>query len=68
MVDTVGAGDTFMGALIDGLVGAGLAGDRDALRSIEPQVLADILSRCAAAAAITVSRSGANPPWADELD
>lgn len=67
VVDTVGAGDTFMGALIDGLVGAGLAGDRAALRTIEPQVLADILSRCAAAAAITVSRSGANPPWADEL-
>ncbi|RHA38280.1 carbohydrate kinase family protein [Cellulomonas rhizosphaerae] len=68
VVDTVGAGDTFMGALIDGLVGAGLAGDRDALRSIDPQVLADILARCARAAAITVSRSGANPPWAAELD
>jgi fructokinase len=68
VVDTVGAGDTFMGALIDGLVGAGVAGDRAALRAIDADVLAQILSRCARAAAVTVSRSGANPPWTHELD
>ncbi|MDM7832376.1 carbohydrate kinase family protein [Cellulomonas edaphi] len=68
VVDTVGAGDTFMGALIDGLVGAAVAGDRQALRDLDAGTLADILDRCVRAAAITVSRSGANPPWADELD
>jgi len=68
VVDTVGAGDTFMGALIDGLIGAGVAGDREALRAIDGEVLNQILGRAARAAAITVSRSGANPPRADELD
>ncbi|WP_029292081.1 carbohydrate kinase [Cellulomonas sp. HZM] len=67
VVDTVGAGDTFMGALVDGLVGAGVAGDREALRALDDDTLRTILERCARAAAITVSRSGANPPWADEL-
>lgn len=67
VVDTVGAGDTFMGALIDGLVAAGVAGDRDALRSIDDDALSQILDRAARAAAVTVSRSGANPPWAAEL-
>jgi len=68
VVDTVGAGDTFMGALIDGLLTAGVAGDREALRSIDGEVLNEILARAARAAAITVSRSGANPPRTDELD
>ena len=68
VVDTVGAGDTFMGALIDGLISAGVAGDREALRSIDGDVLNRILGRAARAAAITVSRSGANPPRAGELD
>jgi fructokinase len=68
VVDTVGAGDTFMGALIDGLVTAGVAGEREALRTIDDEVLQQILGRAARAAAITVSRSGANPPWTHELD
>jgi len=68
VVDTVGAGDTFMGALVDGLLGAGVAGDRVALRGLGHDAWDAILSRAARAAAVTVSRSGANPPRADELD
>ncbi len=69
VVDTVGAGDSFMGALIDGLWHAGLLGAarRAALRAIDGPTLAGIVERCAAVAAITVSRAGANPPWAGEL-
>lgn len=69
VVDTVGAGDSFMGALIDGLWDAGLLGAdrRDALRAIEPATLAALLERCVAVAAITVSRAGANPPRRAEL-
>ncbi|HEX5858581.1 MAG TPA: carbohydrate kinase [Microbacterium sp.] len=70
VIDTVGAGDTFMGALIDSLIAAGLAGAarRDALRGIPHSELDAILRACAAAAAITVSRPGADPPTRDDLD
>lgn len=69
VADTVGAGDSFMGGLIDGLWGAGLLGatNRDALRAISDETLTAILERCARIAAITVSRPGANPPGSAEL-
>ena len=69
VVDTVGAGDSFMGALLDGLWDAGLLGAdrRDALRAIDPGMLTTLLERCAAVAAVTVSRAGANPPRRTEL-
>ncbi|MEX0913905.1 MAG: carbohydrate kinase [Demequina sp.] len=70
VADTVGAGDSFMGGLIDGLWSADLLGGdkRDALRGIESAVLETILERSARIAAITVSRSGANPPRTAELE
>jgi fructokinase len=70
VVDTVGAGDTFMGALIDGLLEADLIGAdrRQALRDIPLGVLEGIMRRSADAAAITVSRPGADPPTRAELD
>ena len=69
VVDTVGAGDSFMGALIDGLWDAGLlgAGRREALWAIDAGTLASLLERCVAVAAITVSRAGANPPRRADL-
>uniref|UniRef100_UPI001E3ABB39 PfkB family carbohydrate kinase n=1 Tax=Cellulosimicrobium sp. KWT-B TaxID=1981152 RepID=UPI001E3ABB39 len=69
VVDTVGAGDSFMGALLDGLWEAGLLGSdrREALRAIDATVLGDVLRRCVAVAAVTVSRAGANPPRRAEL-
>lgn len=69
VVDTVGAGDTFMGTLIDGLIALGAFGiqarDRVAALS-QPQVLS-LLQACARSAAITVSRPGANPPTREEI-
>lgn len=69
VVDTVGAGDSFMGGLIDGLWSAGLLGadNRADLRAVSPATLGPILERCARIAAVTVSRAGANPPTSAEL-
>jgi len=69
VVDTVGAGDSFMGALIDGLWEHGLLGAdrRDALGAVDTPTVQRILDRCAAVAAITVSRAGANPPRREEI-
>jgi fructokinase len=70
VVDTVGAGDSFMGGLIDGLWGAGLIGasQRHTLGTVSTDILEGILGRCARIAAITVSRAGANPPSLAELE
>jgi fructokinase len=69
VVDTVGAGDTFMAALADRLLERGAAGG--ALRApgggIRLDDLEHDLRRCVQAAAITVSRPGADPPRLAEL-
>ncbi len=69
VADTVGAGDSFMSGLIDGLWSAGLLGAdaRPALRGVDATVLHEVLARCVRIAAITVSRAGANPPSRAEL-
>ena len=59
VVDTIGAGDSYMAALIQCLLHA------DLTRSGE---LEWIGRRASAAAAITVGRFGADPPWLAELD
>jgi len=70
VVDTVGAGDTFMAALIDGLFGLGEvdAGARLGLRDMGSDHVRRLLTHAARAAAVTVSRAGADPPWRRELD
>jgi len=69
VADTVGAGDSFMSATLDALAALGLLGGpaRPALAALTADALAGVLHRAAAAAAITVSRPGANPPTAQEL-
>jgi fructokinase len=69
VTDTVGAGDSFMAGLIDGLWSAGLLGGeaRERLRAVDVRTLEQVLSRCVAIAAITVSRAGANPPTSAEI-
>ena len=69
VADTIGAGDTFGAALVDALWERGrLGGDGgDALRSLATAEVADVLAHAARAAAVTVSRPGADPPYRHEL-
>lgn len=69
VVDTVGAGDTFMGTLLDGILN--ISGDttelRAAVRALDDATLPPLLHRAAAAAAITVGREGMDPPTREDL-
>ena len=69
VVDTVGAGDSAMAALLDGLWEHGLLGAtaRDALTVISADVLEQVLRHAVTAAALTVSRPGADPPTRADL-
>ena len=69
VVDTVGAGDSFMGGMIDAMWGMGLRGAdaREALRTLPEEQIRAIIDRASAVSDVTVSRKGANPPWAHEL-
>ncbi|GAB2687984.1 carbohydrate kinase family protein [Thalassiella azotivora] len=69
VVDTVGAGDTAMAGLLDGLWQADLLGAerREALRDIGLDVLRDVVAHAARVAAVTVSRPGADPPTRADL-
>jgi len=60
VADTIGAGDSYMAALILGLLTRGTEG-------FAPTVMEQLGRTAAAAAAITVQRAGANPPTLDEL-
>ncbi|WP_170421506.1 carbohydrate kinase family protein [Ruegeria arenilitoris] len=66
VVDTVGAGDTFNAGVLAQLHRAGLL-TKQALRAISPDDLRAALELGGKVAAVTVSRAGANPPWAHEL-
>ena len=69
VVDTVGAGDAFMSALIAGLSGRGLLGAdrRDRLAATDASTLTAVLDEAALAAALTCARPGADPPSRAEL-
>ena len=66
VVDTVGAGDTFNAGFLEGLSRGGFL-SKDALPNATLDDLAEAAALGAKAAAITVSRAGANPPWNHEL-
>ena len=61
VADTVGAGDTVGAILVEAIVNNGLD-------KLTGDVLKTMLNRAAKAAAITVSRTGANPPSKEEID
>jgi fructokinase len=61
VADTIGAGDTFSAALVDGLLGRG------DLAVLDEAAVREVLERAVRAAAVTVSRPGADPPYASEL-
>ncbi len=72
VADTVGAGDTFNAGVLAALDRAGiLAQDgalaKEAVATADAGLIRACLDLGVAAAAITVSRAGANPPWASEL-
>lgn len=66
VVDTVGAGDTFNAGFLAALQAGGML-TRAGLAALPPATLQAALARGVQAAAVTVSRAGANPPWAYEL-
>ncbi len=71
VVDTVGAGDSFMAGLISGLIDLGLLGDaaaRERLRFAQWPAVRAAVDRALACAAITVSRAGSNPPTRGDLE
>ncbi|HEU5475427.1 MAG TPA: carbohydrate kinase [Actinophytocola sp.] len=67
VVDTIGAGDTVHGALLCWLHRTGVTSP-DALRAVPVDAWRAALGFAARAAAVTVSRAGAEPPYAAELD
>lgn len=66
VVDTVGAGDTFNAGLLASLHEQGLL-TKAGIGSLHESALAQALSLGTKAAAVTVSRAGANPPWGHEI-
>jgi fructokinase len=66
VVDTVGAGDTFNAGVLASLHKAGVL-TKPGVTSLSDATLTAALSLGTRAAAVTVSRAGANPPWSNEL-
>ncbi|MDR0950347.1 MAG: carbohydrate kinase [Candidatus Ancillula sp.] len=63
VVDTIGAGDSFMGALVNKIAEAG-----DKILQIKNvDKIKEYINFANKVAGITVSRAGANPPWAKEI-
>lgn len=68
VVDTVGAGDSFMAAMLAMLCDwAVVAGGAGALRALDDDHVRLLVQGAATAAAVTCSRRGANPPTRPEL-
>ena len=66
VVDTVGAGDTFNAGVLASLSDQGLL-TKSAIGALAPEAIQAALTLGSKAAAVTVSRAGANPPWRREL-
>jgi fructokinase len=66
VVDTVGAGDTFTAGTLARLAQLGLL-TKHAVARLNRDQLDDVLGFATRAAAVTVSRAGADPPWLREL-
>lgn len=67
VIDTIGAGDSFMSALLSGLADAGLARP-SRIEALTPDSLRAVLDRAILVAALTCQRAGADPPTRTEVD
>jgi fructokinase len=68
VVDTVGAGDTFLAAALTFLHQKDMLYQRDKLRNLSLDQLAACLGYANRAAAINCARRGADPPYAHEME
>ncbi|SFR13080.1 carbohydrate kinase family protein [Poseidonocella sedimentorum] len=66
VADTVGAGDTFNAGALTALHRAGLL-SKSAVAALDEEAIRAALTLGSRAAAVTVSRAGANPPWDHEM-
>lgn len=66
VADTIGAGDTFNAGVLASLDRQGLL-TKEGIAGITPDQIRAALTLGAQAASVTVSRPGANPPWAREM-
>lgn len=66
LVDTVGAGDSFSGALLDRLDRIGRL-DPEGLARLGPDEARSAVEFASKVAAVTCSRPGADPPWRSEV-
>lgn len=66
VADTVGAGDTFNAGVLAALHQSGTL-TKPGIATLDATTIRSALTLGTKAAAITVSRAGANPPWAREL-
>jgi fructokinase len=66
VADTIGAGDTFTAGLLASFHRAGLL-SKVAIAALDQRSVVAALKLAVEAAAVTVSRPGADPPWSHEL-
>jgi len=66
VADTVGAGDTFNAGILASLKRDNVL-TKSAIKTLSAETIGNALRLGAKAAAVTVSRPGANPPWANEI-
>jgi len=66
VVDTVGAGDTVNAGILASLNDQGLL-NKQAIAKLDEDQIHAAVALGVRAAAVTVSRAGANPPWAAEM-
>ena len=70
VIDTVGAGDSFMAGLVSGLLDAGLLGGPEARERLQAASIADVtpaVHRALRTGALTVERAGAHAPQRADL-
>jgi fructokinase len=66
VVDTVGAGDTVNAGILVSLHNQGLL-NKGSIENLNEDQIHSAVALGVRAAAVTVSRAGANPPWAAEM-